>query len=164
MTLEEAFERAKAAHGTGAYDDATLEFIFPGLLESEDERIRKELVAFFIEVRNREGNEGYWHDLKVANILAYLEKQKEQNPAEWGDEDKRMIGDLIRACHGWAMGTIEILPSVALEYEERLKSLRPSWKPSEEQMGALSWMLENARGNIDFDPLKELYEQLKKLM
>ena len=37
------------------------------------------------------------------------------------------------------------------------------WKPSEEQMGALSWMLENARGNIDFDPLKELYEQLKKL-
>lgn len=37
------------------------------------------------------------------------------------------------------------------------------WKPTKEQMGALSWMLENARGNIDFDPLKELYEQLKKL-
>ena len=49
---------------------------------NEDERIRKELVAFFIEVRNREGNEGYWHDLKVADILAYLEKQKEEEGYE----------------------------------------------------------------------------------
>ena len=57
--------------------DVLKKSVFPELRESEDERIRKELVAFFIEVRNREGNEGYWHDLKVANILAYLEKQKD---------------------------------------------------------------------------------------
>ena len=62
--------------------------IIPELKESEDERIRKELVAFFIEVRNREGNEGYWHDLKVADILSYLQnlimanspQLKEQKP------------------------------------------------------------------------------------
>ena len=30
-------ETAKAAYGTGAYDDATLEFLFPELKESEDE-------------------------------------------------------------------------------------------------------------------------------
>ena len=54
----------------------------------EDERIRKELVALFIEVRNSEGNEGYWHDLKVADILAYLEKRKEQKYIGLSETDK----------------------------------------------------------------------------
>ena len=40
----EAFERARSVYGTGAYDDATLEFVFPELKESEDERIRKWIV------------------------------------------------------------------------------------------------------------------------
>ena len=43
MDYKTIFDRAKAAYGTGAYDDVTLEFIFPELKESEDERIRKEL-------------------------------------------------------------------------------------------------------------------------
>lgn len=40
---KEALNKAKAAYGTGAYDDQTLEAIFPELSESEDtEYIRKE--------------------------------------------------------------------------------------------------------------------------
>lgn len=42
--MDNAFERARAAYGTGAYDDATLEFLFPELRGSEDERIRKRIV------------------------------------------------------------------------------------------------------------------------
>lgn len=74
---KESFEAAKGLHEAGnALTKKQMEIVFPQLAESEDERIRKELVALFIEVRNREGNEGYWHDLKVADILAYLERQK----------------------------------------------------------------------------------------
>lgn len=76
MDREEAIRRIKAWN-LDSDDREVLAVVIPELAESEDERIRKELVAFFIEVRNREGNEGYWHDLKVANILAYLEKQKD---------------------------------------------------------------------------------------
>lgn len=77
--------------------------------EDEDERIRKELVAFFIEVRNRDGNEGYWHDLKVADILAYLKKQKEQKPAE--KQDYSGLTDLERAIHrGFLSAGVENVP------------------------------------------------------
>ena len=42
--MDNAFERARAAYGTGAYDDATLEFLFPQLKESRDEQIRKAII------------------------------------------------------------------------------------------------------------------------
>lgn len=64
----EAFERAKSAYGTGAYDDATMEFIFPQLRESEDERIRTNLVALV-----KAFGQGKYKN----EMLAYLEKQKE---------------------------------------------------------------------------------------
>ena len=92
---KKAFEAAKGLHDAGnALTKKQMEIVFPELAKSEDERIRKELVAFFIEVRNREGNEGYWHDLKVANILAYLEKQKEcvaDSSKTSADEDERTM-------------------------------------------------------------------------
>lgn len=80
---------------------------------------------------------------------------------EWSKEDEKMLNELITIMDGGKVTSGTYLS----EYAHWLKSIRPQphWKPSEEQMGALSWMLENARGNIDFDPLKELYEQLKKL-
>ena len=62
--------------------------------------------------------------------------------AEWSEEDENMIDDIIRALTKMAESEDnilpEILPSVAQKYVERLKSLRPSWKPSEEQMKALT--------------------------
>jgi hypothetical protein len=84
---DEVLERVKPLYEWAKKDDnpmwSTYEYLFPQLAESENERIRKELVAFFIEVRNRNRDEGYWHGLKVADILFYLERQKEQKPAEW---------------------------------------------------------------------------------
>ena len=280
--MDNAFERARAAYGSGAYDDATLEFLFPQLKESEDERIRKHLIEVV---------ELYWgttNEPGKAEDLAWLEKQKEaskateaveridkyidehlanahdmkdsnpdkkyyrgwddalgkmsgilqdvysgekkkdhfrddtkmveQKPAEWSEEDEKKIAELknlIAQCNGFnkenrkkAFDMIDALrPHNAKKYsgpkpswkprEEELVALKrvgsilrdygygelakmvfmiegklanlavlnkSIWKPSEEQMGALSWMLENARGNIDFDSLKDLYKQLKKLM
>ena len=43
----------------------------------EDKRVREELVAFFKEMQYGAWHEKYWHDIEIAHILAYLEKQKD---------------------------------------------------------------------------------------
>jgi hypothetical protein len=75
---EEARERAKEALDTLPTDNETVVFhIFPDLKESEDERIRKALVKHFQEKKNCVGDT--WAGLNVDDVLAYLERQKEQN-------------------------------------------------------------------------------------
>lgn len=90
---KEALERARANYKAdkevGFLENCDmLELIFPELTESEDERIRMELVAFFKGMQDSDWHEKYWHDLEIDRILAYLEKQKEQKPAEYLDNDK----------------------------------------------------------------------------
>lgn len=67
--MDNAFERARAAYGTGAYDDATLEFLFPQLKESEDERIRKEIISALKFANTSDG--------VYDKHIAWLERQKE---------------------------------------------------------------------------------------
>ena len=72
-TYTSIFDKAKAAYGTGAYDDATLEFLFPDLKVSEDERIRKAIIHYILyETKGTisEATEHTW--------VKWLEKQKEQ--------------------------------------------------------------------------------------
>lgn len=138
----EALERARAAYGTGAYDDATIEFLFPELKESEDERIMNFLIQHISE----------WigcieHDLKISSKdlesekelamfkagLAYLKKQKEQ-PTD--AKSKRVIKAARSVLNNWLDGTD--CPDVSgdfaeLEYaireydgEERQKEQKPS--------------------------------------
>ena len=72
-----------------------------------------------------------------SEILENPEKYGLQKYAEWSDEDKRMIDNIIYCLPGMAIGTIEMLPSLAKQYALRLKSLFPSWKPSEQEKDAL---------------------------
>ena len=96
--MDNAFERARAAYGTGAYDDATLEFLFPQLKESEDERIRKAMLQHF---KNKTKEK--WCNIPVKDIISWLEKQKEHqnnsdapNESSWAgmisssDKDKNL--------------------------------------------------------------------------
>ena len=64
---EEALERARKG--------MPIDEVFPELKESEDERIRKALIRFFKNTHD-------WVNLKYDGneIVAYLEKQKEQKP------------------------------------------------------------------------------------
>ena len=81
--MDKAFEKARAAYGTGAYDDATLEFLFPALKESEseDERIRREIIDFIQWAVERGTTRNDYHQAKRPAVwIAYLEKQKEQQP------------------------------------------------------------------------------------
>ena len=233
---EEALERAKQG--------LPIDEVFPELKESEDEKIRKELISFV--------NKYYGEETKK-EVLAYLEKQKEkkwspskgemrvlyklcylsdqitdeddteltrlyqdlkreyfnghsfenmfpsekqkeqkpadlsemivhkepyiapvptpivadeQKPAEWSEEDKRIVERLIRLC------TQSMVPDeVAKTCESWLKSLperispKPHWKPSEEQMDALNAI--NCHGALSYvgqqEHLISLYNDIKKL-
>lgn len=108
---DEALSRAKASYGTGAYDDATTEFIFPELSESEDERIRKILIDAFEKKNNSFIDELVDCRLTKADILEWLEKQKEQKPNVI--IPKFRIGDTICLKGSMAEYTIE---SIDAEY------------------------------------------------
>lgn len=136
-----------------------LECVFLELRESEDERIRKWLLGCvenlsdvnFIEVSRQD-------------VLFYLEKQKEQKSVEWSEEDEEMLNSCI--------SSIEEAKENRYAYKETdgdtsydheiawLKSLRPSWKPSEGQMEALEYV---CRAYSSGGAEKSLYNNLKKL-
>ena len=171
------------------------EHYFPELRESEDERIRKALVWHLKADVDFVSN-----GVTKAECIAYLEKQKEQKPevdestkrlnknwmkqyfdeqqeqkpAEWSEED----ADMLNCC----ISSIEEAKENRYAYKETdgdtsydreidwLKSLRPSWKPSEEQMRSLEYFIElwgDSDGQLKyakiFNDVKSLYEQLKKL-
>ena len=73
----EALERARMyyneLHHCRAKEE--LEIIFPELRESEDERIRKAIIGLIEELQRSDKN---FAGVELAEMLAYLEKQKEQ--------------------------------------------------------------------------------------
>ena len=81
MDYNDKLKLAKEALESGSYDRETIEYIFPELAESEDERIRN---LIYCLIRDRSDNK----KLLEANgcsgekALAWLEKQKEQKPIE----------------------------------------------------------------------------------
>ena len=170
---EEALKRAQMyynnAKEAGDYCAvARYENIFPELAESEDERIRKTLVKHFTDKKNCVGDT--WAGMDVNSVLAWLEKQKEQNPAEWSEEDRGMIQSIItNGCiddkqEHW----LRMLP-------ERISQPEQEWSEEDEKMKErlitrLNWITHNTRTdgtspNITFfdeiDWLKSLRPQQK---
>lgn len=137
-----------------------LGMIFPELRESEDEMIRKWLVDYFGSVKEVVL---IHRDITCEQILEWLEKQKPEypltpdeciKPAEWSEEDEKIMQTMIKEG--------DLKPSEIAW----LKSLRPSWRPSEEQMLALNdaknYLIAYCQPNIA-KVLSELEEQLEKL-
>lgn len=95
--------------------------------------------------------------------------KKEQKPA-WSEEDEKMIDTIVsvlgqyidyKAVSGTGSGYATLRYSKEIDW---LKSLRTSWKPSEEQIRALeSCFCEFGEGCPDEDGLRSLYNDLKKL-
>lgn len=73
---EEALERAKKG--------LPIDEVFPELKESEDERIRKHLIARLKPLAENDGIFDYL--ITKDRVLAYLEKQKEQKPVHTAKE------------------------------------------------------------------------------
>ena len=179
------YNEAKANEYTSDMED--YETIFPELKESEDERIRKEILSF---CQNRADN--YPNDPKYANIgnwISWLEKQAqkpaiemktpeeslgidsdtynkivddcllgEQKPA-WSEEDETVLDNLIYALSNDRIGNSRD------EYVNWLKSLKPknTWKPSDVQMELLKEACDKRWEPDGLDPLYRLYQALKKL-
>ena len=88
----------------------------------------------------------------------------QMNPAEWSEEDERYINGLIGLIEDIKVGISPKLRGVTADRcITFLKSLRPSWKPSEEQMKALEVAFRKD-GDDDYrNIINSLYNDLKKL-
>ena len=87
--------------------------------------------------------------------------------AKWSEEDEKDAAHIIRILDDcYAYGKHDLSKTDHENLVNKLKSLRPSWKPSEEQMKALLNAEGFLRAGLQHDSAKtiaELYEQLKKL-
>lgn len=103
-SFEEALSRAKGFYKRFPEYKEILEKIFPELAESEDERIRKDIISYFKTSNSIYLDAG--EPISRRNVwLAWLEKQGEKKPveenkgnnggispnSEWSDEDRIMI-------------------------------------------------------------------------
>ena len=150
LELAREFRRQAIAHNAEA-EVFALESIFPELRESEDERIRRELIEYL---------RGDLDDITTDDTdrwIAWLEKQKEQNPAEKSSMLKILKEHLANTPREQLDAEFEALKDLTID--------KPSWKPGEEQMAGLLVAIgdEKERGSDVVKTLRSLYEQLKKL-
>lgn len=99
-------------------------------------------------------------------VVAHPVKYGLCRPAEWSEEEEEKIIEgfytLIRGIRRAGGLTLNKVPLD--KCEALLKSLRSSWKPSEEQMAALSEAVSTFDGYEESDAIKSLYNDLKKLL
>ena len=203
---DEALERAKAYHRNelAGSRKEMMEYIFPQLRESEDERIRKYLIGELKTAKSVGELKFTIPQPTREECIAYLEKQKEQNhdrkkwiyeddydkdmertfndgkdevlenpekyglckKAKWSEEDEKHINLILRVldiqqCWDGATGNKFNPYQGEIDW---LKSFRPSWKPSEEQMKGLKDVIETVPMSCrQQQPLESLYADLQKL-
>lgn len=158
---DKALERAKECHidGLSLHQPVKdiIEYIFPELKESEDEKIRKTLIEYFNAYPK-----DYYGELKKSHILAWLEKQGGQKPA-WSALDERNLEgiiDEIEASKNFAPESDLVTYDRYLSWLKLLRT-KNTWKPSEEQINTLFKYAE--QNNKDGNILTSLYQDLKKL-
>lgn len=122
---DEAIKKLRDLHDN--YDEISnlvnfkqeIEEIFPELKENEDERIRKEIIHYILYKADgvSEEQEHSW--------ITYLEKQKEQKPAGWNEEDEKMRLTCIDIMEHFPRPCGEVIGPWK-DCIDWLKSLRPS--------------------------------------
>lgn len=121
-------------------------------VEKEYVRILKSIVSDFIRDKKPKDT------LLYQDIFDWLEgRHIEQKPAEWSEEDFNIRNNLA----DYLTGELKLTEKAKLDGANWLKSLRPSWKPSEEQMAALA--VAKIGVDTDYELLESLYNDLKKL-
>jgi len=175
MTRDKAIELMRRFYFDASIENkAALECLIPELAECEDERIRKDLIGGLMWQRDNIGRLGPHDDNlilpgfceNVGKHLAYLEKQKEQKPAEWSEEDENAleyIHELISL--GYTKKFMDGQTAADMrEWVNNHVYPQPHWKPSEEQM---EWLESAVKLSTDKPHIHgiiiSLYEQLKRL-
>lgn len=186
--LEEAKRLYKTANADQRY---VLEKLFPELRETEDEKIRKNLINFLDAVWHLGKNANFDEHSKAdcAEWISWLEKQEgcEHIRKDWlehikqswykegfidgkysgGTSKEWTINDaatLKEIIDFFENGTVKLQHDLSL-YASWLKSIRPqnTWKPSDEQIMALRWVLNHIPYDSHKEEISGLLEQLKKL-
>lgn len=159
---KEALTRAESFYRNGKGSTKSMVYtIFPELAENESAKIRKEIVDFICWTTDR-GCITREQREKSYSWIAWLEKQSEQKPAEWSEEDERMLHETI----AYAEASIKFDDTPQLDW---LKSIRDrvkpqkQWKPSNEQMSALKEQCVCKKSTVAGEVLCELYHDLEKL-
>ena len=193
MTQEEAIKEIKKAMPTMWKETKeAIGVLVPELAESEDERMINGLQGFlsafgsdyfgtdgwqkfddWLEKQKEQkpvengGKELLYVSNKSYNIGYRDGKREAESKQEWSEEDEVYLEDAlwcVKQAAKVAKGENDM--GACWSAERWLKSLRPSWKPSEEQMKALLNVEGYLREGDQFDSAKsiaQLYEQLKKL-
>ena len=139
----------------------------------EDNNCLSTIIAEFSKCAGKSVSKDEW--MRCNDFLNSLKNRVQPQPKqEWSGEDERIRQCLIRDqekvlddVRNDKYGHSEIISDLKEMYRERidwLKSLRPQnmWKPSDEQMRQLN-IVSTGKGWFDKRPLREMYEQLKKL-
>ena len=74
---------------------ACIEELIPDLVESEDEKIRKWIIDDITFNMNNEPLHNSEYRKKAEKAIAWLEKQAEQKPVNWSEEDKGIIEEVV---------------------------------------------------------------------
>ena len=141
--IKAVYENADAA------TRAALETKFPGLAESEDERIRKELYEF-IKVNSPK---------EYANrFIAWLEKQKEQKPVEWSDADYEARNEIMIMLIHSGKTPLASWFSKAFPFERKQE-----WSEKDEKIFNHIIYCAEERGWIPFNEIEWLKSRFKSL-
>lgn len=130
----------------------------------EDEKIKKAISYAIAQCTHSDNTliEG----ITKEEALAYIDRQYS---AKWSEEDEKMRCNILNALTPnlvYSCGKGTSTGTSIYKYDEEirwLKSLRPSWKPTEEQMKALSEAVSTFDGYEESDAIKSLYNDLAKL-
>lgn len=141
--LEEAKRLYKTANADQRY---VLEKLFPELRETEDEKIRKNLINFLDAVWHLGKNANFdeYSKADCAEWISWLEKQTEQKSA-WSEDDERMLHTIIADFKGFIRDNTSTLESHFNECIDWLKSiksrisLKQEWSEEEIEKAAQEW-------------------------
>ena len=84
---------------------------FPELRGSEDEKIRQQLLWLCQEWEHNPERRTIPADIdNIKQIRGYLERQKEQKPIKWNEDDENIRKQLISICDEWLSGGYNARP------------------------------------------------------
>ena len=194
LTNQEETKPSNQETSEWSKDDAEILSMLIELVESKEEsmEVKVELISWLKDLKKRvqsqpkqewsEDDEEFLNRAIKATKPMYpitanwLKSLKghvlSQLKQEWSKEDESLF-DLLHHCvcrcisdPYWEYSKREKVSKEIIPFIEKLKFLRPykQWKPTQEQLDALKWQLENINENSwQYKATEELYNQLNEL-
>ena len=176
--------------GTELSEDqkAKLEDIFPELRQSEDESIRKWIIAeledslhniealYSRDYDNRDDDDIVREDCLI-KAIDWLEKQKGNPLSVWSENDHEMVYCIRKIIEKYAFSQSavdingDLCEKEYIDADDWMKSIegrlmqqpQSNWKPSKKQIIALRWILNNVPYCEHKEEISGLLEEFKKL-